>query len=158
MIQFPATLIWKAITEPKCKFFAWLVLHDRVFTSHNLIKRNWPCDYNCAFCVCIHETDHLLTKCNYTEAAWNACVPRLGLPQYSIMLTEGGLMNWMEYLSGTGNKRHPRMRIGMLFTFWWNIWKERNNKISREELRSPQVLSSLIVDEIKTRQLVLLSN
>jgi hypothetical protein len=89
MIQFPATLIWKAITEPKCKFFARLVL--RVLTAHNLIKRNWPCGYNCAFCVCIHEmTDHLLTKCNYTEAVWNACVPRLGLPQYSIMLTEGG--------------------------------------------------------------------
>jgi hypothetical protein len=50
------------------------------------------------------------------------------------------------------------MRIGMLFTFWWNIRKEGNNKISREELRSPQVLSSLIVDEIKTQQLVLLSD
>jgi hypothetical protein len=66
---FPAKHIWKAQTEPRCKFFAWLVLHDQILTAQNMLKKNWACDYFCSLCLCMHETtDHLLTKCNYTEA------------------------------------------------------------------------------------------
>jgi hypothetical protein len=69
IIQFPAKMIWKAATEPKCKFFAWLVLHHRVLIALNLIKRNWPCNANCALCLCMHETtEHLILQCNYMEA------------------------------------------------------------------------------------------
>jgi hypothetical protein len=37
MIGFPTTDIWRTI--------AWLVLHNRVLTADNLIKRNWPCNH-----------------------------------------------------------------------------------------------------------------
>lgn len=40
IIQFPASSIWQATTEPKCRFFAWLVMHDRVLTTNNLLKKN----------------------------------------------------------------------------------------------------------------------
>jgi hypothetical protein len=35
MVMFPAPALWKSLTEPKCKSFAWLVLHDRVLTVDN---------------------------------------------------------------------------------------------------------------------------
>jgi hypothetical protein len=38
-IQFPAMSIWQAMSEPKCKFFTWLVMHDRVLTANNLMKK-----------------------------------------------------------------------------------------------------------------------
>jgi hypothetical protein len=44
IIHFSALFIWHARTEPKCKFYAWLVMHDRVLTADNLMKRNWPCN------------------------------------------------------------------------------------------------------------------
>jgi hypothetical protein len=56
IIQFPATSIWQAASKPKCRFFAWLVMHDRVPTANNLLKKNWPCNFFCSFCLCIHET------------------------------------------------------------------------------------------------------
>jgi hypothetical protein len=31
--------IWKARTEPKCRFFAWTLLHNRILTADNLRKR-----------------------------------------------------------------------------------------------------------------------
>jgi hypothetical protein len=69
MIHFLAKSIWRGITGPKCKFFAWLFLHDRVLTTHNLIKRGWPCSYTCTLCSCLHETTkHLLIEWNFTEA------------------------------------------------------------------------------------------
>jgi hypothetical protein len=59
----------KAKTEPKCKFFSWLVMHDRELTIDNMTKKNWPCDPFCPLCLCIPETTpHLLTECNYSEA------------------------------------------------------------------------------------------
>jgi hypothetical protein len=32
-------LIWKAKTEPKYRFFAWTLLHNKILTSDNLQKR-----------------------------------------------------------------------------------------------------------------------
>jgi hypothetical protein len=69
IVQFPAMSIWQTMAESKCKFFAWLVMHDRVLSSNNMLKMIWPCNYICAFCFCLHETtEHLLMECNFTEA------------------------------------------------------------------------------------------
>jgi hypothetical protein len=37
--HFPAPHMWQARTEPKCRVFAWLTMHDRVLTTHNMIKK-----------------------------------------------------------------------------------------------------------------------
>jgi len=31
--------IWKAKAEPKCKFFAWILLHRKILTANNLEKK-----------------------------------------------------------------------------------------------------------------------
>jgi hypothetical protein len=38
--HFPAEGIWQVAAAPKCKFFAWLVMHGRVLTADNMIKKN----------------------------------------------------------------------------------------------------------------------
>lgn len=69
-IQILAKKIWQAKKEPKFRFFAWLAMHGKVQTADNLMKKNYPCNPICALCFCIPETtDHILTDCNYTEAA-----------------------------------------------------------------------------------------
>jgi hypothetical protein len=40
MVTFPAPVIWKSSSEPKIKFFAWLVMHNMVLTADNLMKRD----------------------------------------------------------------------------------------------------------------------
>jgi hypothetical protein len=40
MSPFRATPVWKALVEPKCRFFAWLFLHGKVLMAGNMIKRN----------------------------------------------------------------------------------------------------------------------
>jgi hypothetical protein len=59
---FRASSIWRAHTEPKCRFLAWLALLGKIPTTDNLIKKNWPCSPTCAMCYCEAETsDHILT-------------------------------------------------------------------------------------------------
>jgi hypothetical protein len=45
---FPATNVWKANTDPKCRFFAWLILHNRAQTADILAKKNWPHNPSCS--------------------------------------------------------------------------------------------------------------
>jgi hypothetical protein len=37
---FPSTKIWKANSEPRCRFFAWLAMHNKVLTADNMEKKN----------------------------------------------------------------------------------------------------------------------
>jgi hypothetical protein len=39
MICFPTADVWKASTEPKCKLFVWLVLHNKILTADNMAKK-----------------------------------------------------------------------------------------------------------------------
>jgi hypothetical protein len=69
---FPDIDLWKAFAERKSKFFAWLVLHNRVLIADNMAKRNWDCNPQCSLCFCSNETtDHLLAQCNFAEAMWS---------------------------------------------------------------------------------------
>jgi hypothetical protein len=40
--RFQPDLIWKAHTENKCKFFAWILVQNKILTADNLQLRNWP--------------------------------------------------------------------------------------------------------------------
>jgi hypothetical protein len=69
ILPFPAPQVWRAFSKHKSKFFAWLVMHNRILTADNMIKRNWTCEQLCSFCHCFMETTkHLLCDCNYTKA------------------------------------------------------------------------------------------
>jgi hypothetical protein len=108
--------IWKAEADPKVKFFARLVVHDKVLTAHNLLKRNWPCDVNCSLCLCIHETtQHLLAECNFTEALWNFVASRFMLRNYTYMKSKGGPSQWLDELIHVGPRKEIKIRLGILF-------------------------------------------
>jgi len=64
------TPIWKAQTEPKCRFFAWTLLHKKILTANNLIKRNWPNDPTCKLCGIDPKTPaHLCKDCPYSKTS-----------------------------------------------------------------------------------------
>jgi hypothetical protein len=106
IVNFPAISIWQAAAEPKCNFFAWLVMHNRVLTAGNLMRKNWPCNEYCPMCLCMQEsTEHLLTQCNTSEAVWNGVSPPLSLPNYATMSHAGGPVQWVNYLLLHGSKK-----------------------------------------------------
>jgi hypothetical protein len=88
------------------------------------------------------------------EAVWNFSAQQLGLPSYDVIVVEGGPIAWVRCLLKYGSRKEKRKKIGMLFTFWWFIWKARNNKIFRDEDISPHQLSRLIIEEISLQQSV----
>ncbi|XP_071681490.1 uncharacterized protein [Lolium perenne] len=68
-LQFDGSLqsslrhIWPAWAPPKCKFFMWLLLQRRVFTTDRLLRFGMPNQYFCPLCRRILETPaHLFAE------------------------------------------------------------------------------------------------
>lgn len=113
-----AMRIWKAKSEPKCKFFAWLAIHGKVQTTDNLLRKNYPCNLTCPLCYCIPETtNHLLVECNFTEAAWEELVTLLQLPYHARATVNGDVSSCIVSITSSGTKRTKQQLLGILVSF-----------------------------------------
>jgi hypothetical protein len=118
-VQNPSFCIWKSSCEPRSKFFSWPVMHNKVLTADNMIKKSWPCNPMCALCFYVHETtSHLLTECNFSKATWNLIAQTFNLPNYQEMVASGGPDQWLNFLQRMGSKELRRKNSGILITFW----------------------------------------
>jgi hypothetical protein len=50
----PINSIWKTWAPPKCKFFAWLITQNRVWSTNRLAARWWPHNDSYVLCVTPH--------------------------------------------------------------------------------------------------------
>jgi hypothetical protein len=91
-----------------------------------------------------------------TQKLFGTLALHFNMPRYNFMVAKGKPVNWMKSFLRTGSKNEKRKKVGILFTYWWNIWKERNNKIFRNEARSPARLMEVIRAEIITQDSVFL--
>ena len=48
--------IWKADSEGKHKFFAWLLVQSKILTTDKLMSKHWPCNPVCSLCNNDQET------------------------------------------------------------------------------------------------------
>lgn len=105
MNMFPVGTLWTAKTEPKCKFFAWLALHGKAQTADNLVKKSYPCNPICALCYCMEETaDHILSQCNFTEAAWCELAELIQPPNEVKVINRNGVGAWLNSITASQDK------------------------------------------------------
>jgi mannosylglycoprotein endo-beta-mannosidase len=87
-VQFLASLpcqfgniVWKTWAPPKCRFFAWLAVQNRLWTADRLAKRGWPHQPTCQLCRCTPETArHILFECRFSKRIWTAAASWLSCP------------------------------------------------------------------------------
>ena len=67
--------IWKSACMLKFKFFAWLLLSDRLNTKDLLQRRHWHVTDDCSCVLCVgnnHEDRmHLFFQCLFSQRVWN---------------------------------------------------------------------------------------
>jgi exonuclease III len=66
--KFDSMAIWRAKTESKHRFFAWLLVQCKILTADKLLARGWPCQPNCSLCDQEEETaEHLCLRCVFAQ-------------------------------------------------------------------------------------------
>ena len=70
----PSCWIWRSKCQSKHKFFAWLLLHDRLNTRDMILRRKWNVTdtYDCVLCTeHLHEDwRHLFFNCVFSTRVW----------------------------------------------------------------------------------------
>ena len=141
-----AQTIWRAWAPPKCKFFAWLVTHDRVWTSDRLMRRGWPHSPSSPLCRNAPETAlHLLAECRYTKRVWNLIAEWLAQPTLrpEVWRQSDHTLHWWTNI--TSCEDMPRKGIKSLsLLVIWEIWRERNARVFRkQETSAPGLLAKI---------------
>lgn len=75
----PYERIWKAWAPAKCKFFLWLVMHNRCWTADRLARRGLPHPTSCPFYNQEETIHHLLVACVFARQFWFYFMQRVGL-------------------------------------------------------------------------------
>jgi hypothetical protein len=97
----PAERVWKTWSPSKCKFFIWLVEHDRCWIADKLAKRG----LDFAPCVISSPTiNHLLVSCIFARQVWAGLLQPVGLVSLVPQPTEASFESWWctSSLSGVG--------------------------------------------------------
>jgi hypothetical protein len=138
--------IWKAMVEPRCRFFAWTLLHKRILTADNLLKRGWPCNPLCCLCNSAPETIlHLCKDCSFSREVWNKVLSWANLPFLNGILGDTSLYDWWTGLRSLCNRQSRRCFDGLLIHFWWILWLERNNRIFQSQHRSVNQVALAVI-------------
>ena len=142
-------VIWKVWAPPKTKYFAWLVLQNRLWTADRLARRGLPNCGPCPLCKRTTETaDHLLLHCRYTARIWTALKEWLGL--YDLDLSPWSnltLPQWWRQMTQEGT--HRKAMASLLFLTSWEIWNERNARVFRNKHFPPTNILAKIKHEAR---------
>ncbi|GAV92460.1 zf-RVT domain-containing protein, partial [Cephalotus follicularis] len=144
-----AKVVWFSGAIPKHSFCLWLTFRRAHLTRDKLqslgILQQSMCPFDCGQ----QETiDHLFFECDYTKAVWSKVMELNNCP-IPVAWNWDAVVTWA--LGHTIGRHFQRwMRRAGLATAVYHCWRERNNRIFRQEAVSTnQLLARIIFDVAK---------
>lgn len=121
--------LWKARVEPKCRFFMWPWLWERILTNDNLQERGWPNNGEGNLCDQEEETTgHLILHCTFARQVWLLITDWLALPAPLLQNdSRCSPASWWNDVASLLTKYHTSVPIYGC----WHIWKDRNRRVEQ---------------------------
>jgi retron-type reverse transcriptase len=138
----PFQWIWKTKCVPRIKFFAWLLLSDRLNTREMLRRRGKSLEEG-YFCPLCHEdidetVMHLFFECSSATTRWFL----IGI-------------QWTDYdsISQMLTQKKAQLNVPFFMDLFmiaaWCLWKERNDLVFNGKVPSPAAWKQHFVNEVK---------
>jgi hypothetical protein len=125
----PAERVWKSWALGKCKFFIWLVEHNRCGTADRLRKRGLDRPEHCPLCDQEAETiNHLLVKCVFAKQIWFDFLSSVG-QQELCPAHEDSFKSWWKTSSSQTSDLLRKGFNSLVILGVWTIWKHRNRSV-----------------------------
>lgn len=119
-----ANFTWSNKAPLRCRFFTWLALRNRCWTSDRLARRGLDHQERCPFCDQHQETmTHIMLQCVFSREVWTKVCSALNNPGWSPTATST-LVEWCKDKSGGTLSRKDTRAVLILVV--WELWKHRN--------------------------------
>jgi len=119
------SLCHKTRAPGKCKFFMWLVLHDRCWTAIRRKLHGLQNDDTCVLCCQLSETiDHLLIGCSFSREVWFKALQWMRWEAVAPTTQTAGLADWWTTARKIIPKDERRCFDTLLILICWLLWKE----------------------------------
>lgn len=125
--------------SPKIGFFLWIIAHGRLATRDMLLRRGMDVSGNCIFCSDTETASHLFLHRAFAKMVWDCLTCKLkwfyAMPADMVPAIQA----WQLNLSDKDKFEIWRM---VPIAIIWCLWKERNNKIFKDEHSTAIVVAS----------------
>ncbi|WVZ94059.1 hypothetical protein U9M48_040001, partial [Paspalum notatum var. saurae] len=109
-----------------CKFFIWLAINNRCWTSDRLAKRGLPHQSACPFCDQQETINHLLSSCVLAREVWAEVLRSFNLSVVQPPDSSSSFNSWWKHAARSllGSLRGGFNSLVILVS--WELWKHRN--------------------------------
>jgi hypothetical protein len=123
----PWKRVWKSWAPPNCKFFVWLALNNKCWTSDRLAKRGLPHQPACPFCDQAEESiNHLLSTCVLSREVWTWILRELRLDKVKPPCPSSRFRSWWSQAAASLDKDLRKGFNTLVILVTWILWKHRN--------------------------------
>jgi hypothetical protein len=142
-----AKQVWLSFAPGRQKFFGWLAIQDRCWTSDRLARRGLPNNGVCPLCE-RHDEDinHLLLQCLYARSVWFRVLRPLDLHRLTPRATDT-LAEWWPASASLVVSKSQRGFNSLCLLTMRALWLERNARIFDAKTSSIPSLIVCIKDE-----------
>ena len=116
-----AAFTWNSGAPMRCRFFTWLAIRNRCWTSDRLVRRGLDHQETCPFCDQEEESiQHILLHCVFGREAGTVLCRALGKSEW-VMIRPSSLQDWC---TDKVKNKSARKDVRTLFTLvMWELWK-----------------------------------
>lgn len=112
---------------PNCKFFIWLAINNRCWTSDQLSKHGLPHQLACPFCDQHEETIyHLLTSCVLAREVWLQVLCSLNLTDVQPPSSSSSFNSWWKHAARSFPGKLRGGFNSLVIVVSWELRKHRN--------------------------------
>ena len=124
--------VWLNCAPPRVRFFAWLLVQNKIQCKTNLLAKNVVDDSECEVCRAGAESpDHLILHCPIASQFWE----KLGIAVHQAFVTQLWLL---ERPAGVPAQHYHTF----LLLCAWQLWKHRHDVVFRKQ--EPSLLRLLL--------------
>eukprot|EP00253_Pinus_taeda_P022763 PITA_22763 len=151
--------VWDPLALPKVNLFFWILMHKKILTGENLLKRKIAGLYRCSLCKEAMETmDHLFVDCSFANKVWTLILQGLKAAIPTKISFVDLFLSWKyHYPLSSLNSSWARIWITIPKFVCWKLLLARNEQIFNNVAWTPNTVTTkakaLLLETLNSQKL-----
>ncbi|XP_021996985.1 uncharacterized protein LOC110894117 [Helianthus annuus] len=145
-------IVWFSQCIPRHAFLMWLIMRRKLLTQDKILKWDFSRRKNmnmmcCLLCYADHDShNHLFFECKFSTQVWQSVRHKVGMD--SVQAKWVDIVDWLLVRSKSKSVVNYVARL-LVAASAYLIWQERNARMFKNQLRPPETISALIIQQVR---------